>query len=172
MPSKYSLWLEMQFQPMYPLLEGVMVRWFGHSNKVLMNGRSKCLSGLVFPPSKECFQFRKQKEITWGKVWGIRGVRQNSYFFFLQKRRNYCGGMSWGIVMQKTDMFKTSGRASFLIILFQFLQYYVFVVLFRWCFCPFSVALLLRLLHQIRRLHTKPSLYSKNVWQLLGVCRV
>ena len=27
------------------------------------------------------------------------GVRQNSYFFFLQKRRNYCGGMSWGIVM-------------------------------------------------------------------------
>ena len=33
-----------------------------------MNGRSKCLSGLVFPPSKECFQFRKQKEITWGKV--------------------------------------------------------------------------------------------------------
>ena len=38
-----------------------------------MNGRSKCLSGLVFPPIKECFQFRKQKEITWGKVWGIRG---------------------------------------------------------------------------------------------------
>ena len=88
-----------KFQPMYPLLEGVTVRWFGHSNTVLMNGRSKCLSGLVFPPSKECFQFRKQKEITWGKVWGIRGVRQNSYFFFLQKRRNYCGGMSWGIVM-------------------------------------------------------------------------
>ena len=38
-----------------------------------MNGRFKCLLGLVFPPSKECFQFRKQKEITWGKVWGIRG---------------------------------------------------------------------------------------------------
>ena len=34
-----------------------------------------------------------------------------------------------GIVMWKTDMFKTSGRPSFLIILFQFLQYYVFVVL-------------------------------------------
>ena len=76
-----------KFQPMYPLLEGVTVRWFGHSNKVLMNGRSKCLSGLVFPPSKECFQFQNQKEITWGMVWGIQGVRQNSYFFFLQKRR-------------------------------------------------------------------------------------
>ena len=88
-----------KIQPMYPLLDGVTVRWFGHSNKVLMNGRSKCLSGLVFPPSKECFQFRKQKEITWGKVWGIRGVGQNSYFFYLQKCRNYCAGMSWGIVM-------------------------------------------------------------------------
>ena len=88
-----------KFQPMYPLLESVTVRWFGHSNKVLMNGRSKCLSGLVFPPSKECFQFRKQKEITWGKVWGIRGLRQNSYFFFLQKRRNCCGDMSWDIAM-------------------------------------------------------------------------
>ena len=37
--------------------------------------------------------------------------------------------MSRSIVIQKTDMFKTSGRAPFLIILFQFLQYYVFVVL-------------------------------------------
>ena len=73
-----------KFQPMYPLLEGVTVRWFGHSNKVLMNGRSKCLSELVFPPSKECFQFRKQKEITWGKVWGIRGVRQNVTFSFFK----------------------------------------------------------------------------------------
>ena len=27
------------------------------------------------------------------------GVRQNSYFFFLQKHRNYCGSMSGGIVM-------------------------------------------------------------------------
>ena len=65
-------------------------------------------------------------------------------------------------------MFKTGGRASFLIILFQFLQYYVFVVLSGDAFAPFSLALLLRLLHQRRRLHTKPSLYSKNVWQLLG----
>ena len=30
---------------------------------------------------------------------GEGGVRQNSYFFNLQKRRNYCEGMSWGIVM-------------------------------------------------------------------------
>ena len=49
-------------------------------------------------------------------------------------------------------MFKTSGRASFLIILFQCLQYYVFVVLSGDAFSP---ALLLRLLHQRRRSHTK-----------------
>ena len=138
-----------------------------------MNCRYKCLSGLVFPPGKECFQFRKQKEITWGKVWGIRGVRQNSYFFFLQKRRNYCGGMGRGIVMQKTDMFKTSGRASLLIILFQFLQYYVFVVLsgdafalFHWHFYCDSFT------REEDCIKKKPSLYSKNVWQLLGVCCV
>jgi hypothetical protein len=86
-----------KFQPVYPLLEGVTVCLFWHSNKVLMNGRSKCLSGLVFPPSKEGFQFRKQKEITWGKVWRIRGMRQNSFFLFsktpkLLRRyeRGYC----------------------------------------------------------------------------------
>ena len=65
-----------------------------------------------------------------------------------------------GIVMKKTDMFKTSGRASFLIILFQFLQYYVFVVLSGDAFSP---AHLLRLLHQRGRLHTKPSLHSERL---------
>jgi hypothetical protein len=70
-----------KFQPMYPLLEGVTVRRFGHSNKVLMNARSKCLSELVFPPSKEGIQ----KEITWGKVCRIRGVRQYSYCFLFSK---------------------------------------------------------------------------------------
>ena len=85
-----------------------------------MNDRSKCLSGLIFPPSKELFQFRKHKEITWGKVYGTQEVRQKSYFFFLQKCRNYCGGMSGDTVMQNMDMFKTNDRASLLkkIILF------------------------------------------------------
>ena len=42
-----------KFQPMYPLLERVTLRWFRHVNTVLMHGRSKYMSGLVFPPSKE-----------------------------------------------------------------------------------------------------------------------
>ena len=48
-----------------------------------------------FRPARNAFNFANKKEITWDKVWGIRGVRQNRYFFFLQKRRNYCGGMSF-----------------------------------------------------------------------------
>ena len=61
-------------------------------------------------------------------------------------------------------MFKTSDRASFLIIFFRLLQYCVFVVLSGDAFCPFPQALLLRLLHQRRKLHTKPTLHSKTVW--------
>ena len=98
---------------------------------------------------------------------GEYGGRSKTVTFFKKKRHNYCGCISVGIVMEKTDMFKTSDRASFLIILFQFLQYYVFVVLSDDAFSP---ALLLRLLHQRRRFHTQSSLHSKNVWQLLGVC--
>ena len=97
-----------------------------------MHDRSKCMSGLVFPPSKEGFQFWKQKEITRGKVWGYspdfapcdfflgEAVRQNSYFFFLQKGGIYCGGMRLGIVMEKKEMFKTNGRVPFLIYFFSF----------------------------------------------------
>ena len=54
-------------------------------------------------------------------------------------------------------MFKTSDRATFLIIFFRLLQYYVFAMLNGDVFCPFSSALLLRLLHQRRILHTKLS---------------
>ena len=64
-------------------------------------------------------------------------------------------------------MFKTSDRASFLIIFFLLLQYNVFVVLSSNVFCPFPQALSLRLLHQRRKSHTKPTLHSKplgNYW--------
>ena len=88
-----------KFQPMYPLLEGVTVRWFGHSNKVLMNGRSKCCWDWYFRPARNAFNFRNKKKSHGARSGEYAGVRQNSYFFFLQKRRNYCGGMSWGIVM-------------------------------------------------------------------------
>ena len=48
--------------------------------------------------------------------------------------------MSRDIVIQKTDMFKTSNMASFLIILFQFIQYFVFVVLYGDAFGLFSTS--------------------------------
>ena len=73
-----------KFQPMYPLLEGVTVRWFRHSNKVLMNGRSKCLSGLVFPPSKECFQFRKKKKSHGARSGEYGGWGKTVTFYFFK----------------------------------------------------------------------------------------
>ena len=70
-------------------------------------------------------------------------------------------------------MFKTSGRASFLIILFQFLQYYVFVVfpcdafdLFNRHFYCDSFT------REEDCIQKKPFLDSKNVWQLFGACCV
>ena len=138
-----------------------------------MQRRFKCMSGLcIFKcifAQQGMISISETKRNHMGQGLGYLGVRKNSYIFFLQKRRNYCDRMSVGIVMWKMDMFKTSGSASFLIILFQFLQYYVFIVLSGNAFSP---ALLLRLLHQRRRLHTKPSLHSTNVWQLFGVCCV
>ena len=65
---------------------------FAVVNNVLMNCRSKCLSGLVFPPIKDGFNFRDKKNHV-GQGLGNTGggESQNSYFLFLQKRRNYCG---------------------------------------------------------------------------------
>ena len=65
-------------------------------------------------------------------------------------------------------MFKTSGRASFLIIPFQFLQYYVFVVLSGDAFALFSLALLLRLLHQRRRFAYKTFFVLKERLAIIG----
>ena len=60
-----------------------------------------------FRPARNDFNFGNKKKSLEGV--GVGGGGWNSC--------NYCGGMSVGFVMQKTDMFKTSGRASFLIIL-------------------------------------------------------
>ena len=62
------------FQLMNPLLECVTVRWFRYTIKALVNGRSKHLSGLISQSSKTGFLSRKKEEVTWGKVWGIKGV--------------------------------------------------------------------------------------------------
>ena len=61
-----------------------------------MHGRSKCMSGLVFPPSKDNFNFGNEKKSHGAGSGGYGGEAKQ---LFLQKRRNYCGGMSRSIVM-------------------------------------------------------------------------
>ena len=99
-----------KFQPMYPLLEGVMVRWFGHSNKVLMNGRSKCLSGLI-SAQQGMLSISETKRNHMGQGLGNTGGKANSYFFFLQKRRNYCGGIAGALSCRRRTCLKpVAGR--------------------------------------------------------------
>ena len=51
-----------------------------------------------FSPARNDFNFRNKKK-SHGARSGEYGGEENSYFFFLLKRRNYCGGMSVGIVI-------------------------------------------------------------------------
>ena len=62
-------------------------------------------------------------------------------------------------------MFKASGRASFLVILIQFLQYYVFVVLSGDTFSP---ALLLRLLPYEKKIAYKTFFAFKERLTITG----
>jgi hypothetical protein len=129
----------------------------------------KCLSGRVFQPSREGFQFWKQKEITWGKVWRIQGVRQNGYFIFFQKRRNYCGDMRGGHC-NVADGYPVAGR-RFLSNFFSFLSTtslkYLIVILL-----PFFTGTFIATPSQEKTIAYK-TLHSKIVWQsLLGVCCV
>ena len=59
---------------------------------------SACLDW-YFRPARNDFNFRNKKKSHGARSGEYGGVRQNSYFFFLQNHHNYGGGMSVGIVM-------------------------------------------------------------------------
>ena len=54
-----------------------------------------------FRPARNDFNFGNKKKSHGAKSgeYGGEAKQQNSCFFFIQKGRNYCGGMSRGIVM-------------------------------------------------------------------------
>jgi hypothetical protein len=99
--QKYSSWLLMQSSSRcihflkasrYADLGTVIRYWW-------MADPSACRDLYLYPGRKN-FDFgnkTKSHGARFGEYGG--GVRQNSYFYFFQKRRNYCGGMSGGIVM-------------------------------------------------------------------------
>ena len=77
-----------------------------------------------FRPARNNFNFGNKKKITWSRSGEYGGEAKQLLFLpskTPQPLRRY--------EQEKTDKFKTSGRASFLIILFKFFQYYVFLVL-------------------------------------------
>ena len=61
-----------KFQSMYQLP--------GHSNKVLMNGRSKCLSVLYFRPARNYFQFGNNKISHWERSGEYGGEAKRLHF--------------------------------------------------------------------------------------------
>ena len=69
-------------------------------------------------------------------------------------------------------MFKTSDRASFLIIFFRLLQYFVFVVLNGDVFLPFFIGNFIATPSPEKKIAYKTFLHSKTIWELLGVCYV
>ena len=62
-----------------------------------MANASACRDWYFRPTGMISISETKRNHMGQGQV--NTGVRQNSYSFFLQKRRNYCGGMGMGIVM-------------------------------------------------------------------------
>ena len=87
------------FQLMYPLLEAVTVRWFGHSNKVLTHGRSKCMSGLVISAQQAMISISETKRNHMRQGLGNTGGETKQLLFLSSKTPYYCGGMSRSIVL-------------------------------------------------------------------------
>ena len=170
MPSKYSPWLEMQsFSRCIHFLKASRYADLG----TVIRDPSACRDW-YFRPARNAFNFGNKKKSHGARSGEYGGWGKTDTFSFFKNavtiaevqmyELGHChveDGHVWnqwqGVVSDNTFSVSSVVRLC---------------STFRWCFCPFSLALLLRLLHQRRRLHTKPSLYSKNVWQLLGVCCV
>ena len=148
MPSKYSPWLEMQsFSRCIHFLKASRYADLGTVIRYWWMADPSASRDWYFSPARNAFNFGNKKKSHGARSGEYGGWGKTVTFSFFKNQ--------WqGVVSDNTFSVSSVLRLC---------------STFQWCFCPFSLALLLRLLHQRRRLHTKPSLYSKNVWQLLGV---
>ena len=172
MPSKYSPWLEMQsFSRCIHFLKASRYTDLGTVIRYWWMADPSACRDWYFRPARNAFNFGDKKKShgarsgeygRWGKTVTFSFFKNDVtiaevWAGALSCRRRTCLKPVAGVISDNTFSVSSVLRLC---------------STFRWCFCPFSLALLLWLLHQRRRLHTKPSLYSKNVWQLLGVCCV
>ena len=72
--TQISLCHALNVVPMNSLPECVTVRWFRYTDKLLVYGRSKPLSGAISPPSEEDIQKHHFTIVTRDTVWWIRRV--------------------------------------------------------------------------------------------------
>ena len=81
-----------------------------------------------FRPARNDFSFGNKKKSHGARSGEYRGWGRTVTFSFFKNALTIAEVWA-GALSCRRRTFKTSGRASFLIILFQFLQYYVFVIL-------------------------------------------
>ena len=171
MPSRYSPWLEMQsFSRCIHFLKASQYADLGTVIRYWWMADPSACRDWYFRPARNAFNFGNKKKSHGARSGEYGGWGKTVTFSFFKNAVTIAEVWAGALSCRRWTCLKP-------VALRRFFTFSVSSVLrlcstFRWCFCSFSLALLLRLLHQSRRLHTKPSLYSKNVWQLLGVCCV
>ena len=166
MPSKYSPWLEMQsFSRCIHFLKASLYTDLGTVIRYWWMADPSACRDWYFRPARNAFNFGNKKKSHGARSgeYGGRWGKTVTFSFFKNAvtiAEVWAGALS---CRRRKCLKPVAGHLSD----------YTFSVssvlrlcnTFRWCFCPFSLALLLRFLHQRRRLHTKPSLYSfGNYW--------
>ena len=169
MPSKYSPWLEMQsFSRCIHFLKASRYADLGTVIRYWWMADPSACRDWYFRPARNAFNFGNKRKSHGARSGEYRGWGKTVTFSFFKNAVTIAEVWAGALSCRRRTCLKPVVSDN----TFSVSSILRLCSTFRWCFCPFSLALLLRLLHQRRRLHTKPSLYSKNVWQLLGVCCV
>ena len=142
MPSKYSPWLEMQsFSRCIHFLKASQYADLGTVIRYWWMADPSACRDWYFHPARNDFNFGNKKKSHGARSGGGGGGcwGKTVTFSFFKNAITIAEVRAGALSCRRQTCFKTSSRAWFLIIVFQFLQYYVFVVLSRDAFTLFSL---------------------------------